>query len=52
MQLPRITWTPTWFLDDTALRREGSTSQGRKITYQALELGSNTFPVTLVAACT
>lgn len=52
MHLLRFTWRPAWFLDDTVLKREGSTSQGRKLTYQALELGSNTLPVTLVAACT
>jgi hypothetical protein len=51
MQLPRLIWKPRWFIDDTVLEREGSRSQGRKLTYKALELGSNNFSVTLVAAC-
>lgn len=52
MHVPRFSWRPRWFIDDTVLKREGDRGQGRKLTYKALELGSNNFSVTLVAART
>ena len=49
MHPPRVNWRPHWFVDYTGLRQEGSRRQGRRLTYQALELGGNDFLVTLVA---